>query len=232
MYRIARMSRIARYRLPHCAVSFPASRGVKPASRGVKPTSHGILQSRIARCPSNPHRAVSLNPASRGRLFTPVSRGLYTLHRANTTFIMHRTSPAPQSARSRYSSDVPRNTRVPRGERSARGATESSSSSFPSSAAIATSACAICLGRHLHRPMECRATTLHYHPSQPTLVKRPAAGRGIVLCTTNDPVCLRFNLPRRCDGCNLPHKCSGCGSPAHCAQDCHLSREGSSSNSA
>ena len=138
-----------------------------------------------------------------------------------------------QAARSRYSGDIPQQTARRRFDRAARGSSSDSSSTvFTGGAAAATSACAICLGRHPHRPQECRASSLHYHPSQPTYVKRAPSGRGIVVASTGDPVCLRFNIPKGCDGCSLKHRCSGCGSPSHCAQSCPHGREGAASNSA
>ena len=141
------------------------------------------------------------------------------------------------AARDRYQS-LPRTPPPPRGDQHGSPAGSDPHNrrpSFPRGASgSATSACAICLGRHPHKPREYAASLLHYYPSQRVFVQLGVGGSGLYTVEGGESVCLRHNIPSGCTtaSCAFKHICSGCGSAAHGAQGCPYSKESITPNSA
>lgn len=80
------------------------------------------------------------------------------------------------------------------------------------------SACAVCLGRHPHKIVECSAPTI-WDKSLPTLALR---SNKILSLRDGRPICADW---QRSSGCSSSrhdnrHICSGCASPSHGAQEC------------
>ena len=91
------------------------------------------------------------------------------------------------------------------------------------------SACAVCLGRHPHKIVECAATML-WDNSLPSLALR---SNKVLTMRDGRSVCADW---QRVSGCpsarhDTRHICSGCASSSHGAQDCARAQKTVSSNS-
>ena len=91
------------------------------------------------------------------------------------------------------------------------------------------SACAVCLGRHPHRVIDCTATTL-WDGSLPALSTR---SNKVLVMRDGRALCADW---QRSSGCPTArhdnrHICSGCASTAHGAQECPRAQKVSGSNS-
>lgn len=83
----------------------------------------------------------------------------------------------------------------------------------------AYAACAVCLGRHKHNILECKAETT-WSGSYPTVSKR--VDKELLLQSNSAPLCVDWQLSRGCHiACHYNrHLCSGCTSSSHGAQRC------------
>ena len=91
------------------------------------------------------------------------------------------------------------------------------------------SACAVCLGRHPHKIVECSAPSL-WDKSLPTLAIRT---NKILSLRDGKPICADW---QRSSGCSSSrhdnrHICSGCASPSHGAQECPRAQKASGPHS-
>ena len=91
------------------------------------------------------------------------------------------------------------------------------------------SACAVCLGRHPHKIIDCSATTI-WDKSVPTLALR---SNKILSLRDGRPICADWQRSAGCSSSRHDnrHLCSGCCSPSHGAQDCPRAQKASSANS-
>ena len=91
------------------------------------------------------------------------------------------------------------------------------------------SACAVCLGRHPHKIIECNAPSI-WDKSLPTLALR---SNKILSLRDGRPVCADWQRSAGCSSSRHDnrHICSGCASPSHGAQECPRAQKASGSHS-
>jgi hypothetical protein len=102
-------------------------------------------------------------------------------------------------------------------------------SEFPSSTAgRVLSACAVCLGRHPHRIIECAAPMLWDNTTASIAIR----SNRILSMRDGRPVCGDWQRASSCSSSlhDARHFCSGCSSSTHGAQECSRAQKARSAN--
>ena len=93
----------------------------------------------------------------------------------------------------------------------------------------ALSACAVCLGRHPHKIVDCTSSRL-WDNSQPALAIR---SNKVLSMRDGKPICGEWQRAAGCHNTShdFRHICSGCTSSSHGAQECPRAQKIASANS-
>jgi hypothetical protein len=91
------------------------------------------------------------------------------------------------------------------------------------------SACAVCLGRHPHKIIECNTATT-WDKSLPTIALR---SNKVLSLRDGRPICADWQRSAGCSSSRHDnrHICSGCASPTHGAQECPRAQKASGPHS-